>query len=170
MKYILSNLFVLFIVLVTIQNVSAIPASVTEVSFDSYEMQSIIDRHRASDRYGLFSFHRYSEEERVAFAINRYEGSSRYSGYRSKWRARFKFSRFGTDAQPGTDAMGDVPLNTVDNLLRSDPITVTSVDECCNFFEEIDDYDRGVDVPEPALAVLIALGLVGFGLARGLKH
>ena len=180
MRIIFSSLFVLFLALVVIQTVSAIPVSVTEVGLNAFETQSIIDRHRGSSWHELFRLNRYSEEESIAldlnryegssrhelFRLNRYEGSSRYWIFRSEWRARLESSRFG-EKYTG----GDVPLSDVGNLLGPDPITVTTVDQCCDFFEDDFDYERGVvDVPEPKLIVLIALGLVGFGLARRMKH
>ena len=96
--------------------------------------------------------------------------TNEYTG--SRWHAIFRSIRDIVEEYNAGNAIIDTPLMGVDHSLDIDTITVTTATNHDDFFA-IDDssYEKDrVDVPEPSLVALIALGLVGFGLFSKKKN
>lgn len=91
--------------------------------------------------------------------------TNEYTG--SRWHATFRSIRDFVEKYNAGKAIIDTPLRGVDHSLDIDTITVTTAPKHDDF-SAID--DPRVDVPEPSLVALIALGLVGFGLFSRKKN
>lgn len=85
----------------------------------------------------------------------------------SRWHAMFRSIRDLRERNTVNDVDIEMPLIGVNDSLGLDTITVTPANNVTGLFvtnDSITEIGR-VDVPEPSLLALIALGLVGFGLA-----
>ena len=91
-------------------------------------------------------------------ALNTQLATSQYAS--SRWHAMFRSIRDLRERNIVDNAYIEMPLIGANGPTGLDTITVTTdvIDDL------ITERDR-VDVPEPSLLALIALGLVGFGLA-----
>ena len=85
----------------------------------------------------------------------------------SRWHAMFRSIRDLRERNTVNDVNIEMSLIGVNDSLGLDTITVTTANNLTGLFvinDSITEIGR-VDVPEPSLLALIALGLVGFGLA-----
>lgn len=147
MKNMFSSIVVLLAMLVVSQTASAIPSLATEADF------SVLNTPSVTNEYTGSRWH-----------------ATEYTG--SRWHATFRSIRDVVEKYNAGNAIIDTPLRRVDHSLDIDTITVTTATNHDDFYA-IDDSrfekDR-VDVPEPSLVALIALGLVGFGFFSKKKN